>query len=253
MILAIIQARMASTRLPGKVLQPLAGAPMVVRMVERVRRARKLDDIIVATSIDPSDDPLVTTCAKNDITCTRGSLNDVLDRYYQAAATCHPERVVRLTCDCPLIDPGVIDDAVTFAVTGEFDYASNTLEPTFPDGLDVEIMTFAALETAWREARLPSDREHVTPYIKKSPRFRRGNLRNATNLSALRWTVDEAADLAAVRLIYDALLPQSPDFRMDDILRFLDANPQVTTLNAHIGRDDGYARSLKNDPVLPSE
>jgi len=247
LILVIVQARVSSSRLPEKVLRPLMGEPMLARMIERVRRAQTAGSIIVGTSTHASDDRLVSMCADRDIACERGSLEDVLDRYYRIAASRQPDCVVRLTGDCPLIDPDVIDAVVEFALNGGFDYASNTLNPTFPDGLDVEAFRFTALERAWREARLPSEREHVTPYIKTSSQFRCGSYENLQDLSSLRWTVDEPEDFALVERIYGALFPANPEFGMSEVLDYVQEHPEILSLNAHIARDEGYAQSLRDD------
>jgi len=250
MILAILQARLSSTRLPGKVLKPILGVPMLLRQVERVRRARCIERLVLATSDDPSDDAIGKLCHENDIECFRGSLNDVLDRFYQAAKDKNPDYVIRLTGDCPLIDPDIIDRVVRHGVAGEFDYASNTIKPTFPDGLDVEVFRFVCLEAAWHEAALPSQREHVTPFIHQQPgRFKIGNYAGARNLPHLRWTVDEALDFELIRQIYESLYPAKPDFDTDDILALLDRRPELKTLNTAYARNEGYQRSLAKDVV----
>ena len=164
MIHGLLQARMSSTRLPGKTLKPLAGLPALLRQIERVRRARSITRLTVVTSTDPSDDALATLCGEHGVDVFRGSLNDVLDRFYRAAQLSQAPHIARLTGDCPLIDPEVIDAVAAFYLQGDYDYASNTVNPTFPDGLDVEFFKFAALEAAWKEAELPSEREHVTPF-----------------------------------------------------------------------------------------
>jgi spore coat polysaccharide biosynthesis protein SpsF len=250
MIAAIIQARTSSSRLPGKVLEPILGVPMLGRQIERVRNARALDEIIVATSRDPSDQALADYCENIGIRCIRGSLDDVLERYHLAAQSVAASVVVRLTGDCPLCDPGVIDALVDKYTTGGFDYVSNTLRPTFPDGLDAEVFSRQALETAYQNAALPSEREHVTPYIKKSKAFRKFNFENGTDLNALRWTVDEPEDFELIRRIFGELYPRMPDFRMSDILNLLEHHPDWANLNRHFGRDEGYARSLIEDEHL---
>lgn len=250
--IAVLQARMSSSRLPGKVLKPLLGAPMLMRQVERARRAKSLDDVVIATSTDASDDVLVAACERHGIAWRRGSLDDVLDRYYGVAKSESAATVVRLTGDCPLLDPAVVDRVVETFASGDVDYASNTLLPTYPDGLDVEVMTFAALEDAWRNARLRSEREHVTPYIKTNTKFRRINVTHSEDLSALRWTVDEPSDFVVVERIYERLYPANPAFAMPDVLALLRARPELGDGNRHIGRDEGYRRSLANDgPTTP--
>lgn len=248
MILAILQARVSSSRLPGKVLKPLLGEPMLLRQIERVRRVQKIDQLLVATSTEPSDDLIEEMCARHGVACFRGNLNDVLDRFYQAAQPVHPDYVVRLTADCPLADPEVIGKTISVCLEGGYDYVSNALEPTFPDGLDVEVFRFSCLEQAWREARLPSQREHVTPFIYSQPeRFKIGQYKNATDLSFLRWTVDEQRDFELVSAIYEELYPKNPAFATQDILKMLDSRPELKDLNTMHQRNEGYQKSLKAD------
>ncbi|MBF0530900.1 MAG: glycosyltransferase family protein [Deltaproteobacteria bacterium] len=244
-ILAILQARTSSTRLPGKVLRPILNRPMLLWQLERIKRARSLDRIIVATSLDSSDTPLVSLCRDAAVDCFRGSLDDVLDRFYEAARTCAPANIVRLTGDNPLIDPEIIDQVVDFHLAGEYDYSSNALDPTFPDGLDVEVMLFSVLEQTWMEARRPSQREHVTPFIyQQRERFRCGSYKNNQDLSAWRWTVDEPEDLEFVRRVYDKLHYSRPDFNMSDILGLLAEQPDLQTINQGRQRNAGYLKSL---------
>jgi len=247
-ILAVLQARTSSTRLPGKVLMPLLGKPMILRQVERISRSKHIERLVVATSADPSDDQLAELCASVGVAVFRGQLEDVLDRFYQAARSHAPSHVIRLTGDCPLIDPDVIDQIVEFCLAQGLDYASNTIVPTFPDGLDVEIMTFPSLQAAWTEATLPSQREHVTPYIHQNPqRFRTGNFKGEANLSQMRWTVDEPADFELVKAVYGALYPSKPDFSTPEIIRFLENNPELLALNTGFERNEGYKRSLQKE------
>lgn len=248
MILAILQARVSSTRLPGKVLKPILGKTMLARQLERVRRAIRLDGLIVATSTEASDDPIDDLCRGEGVQCFRGELDDVLDRFYQAAAPLHPGHVVRLTGDCPLTDPAIIDQVCAFHLEGGFDYASNALQPTFPDGLDVEICRYECLEQAWREAVLPSHREHVMPFIHKNPqRFRIGHFRSGADLSYLRWTVDEAEDFELVTNIYEALYPADPNFDTRAILSLLERHPEWKTMNTMHGRNEGGRKSWLAD------
>jgi len=253
MILAVLQARVSSTRLPGKVLREILGAPMILRQINRVQRARSIGRLLLATSTDPVDDPLALLCMQNDVACFRGSLDDVLDRFYQAARPHLPEHVVRLTGDCPLADPALIDHVVGTHVAGGFDYTSNTIPPTYPDGLDIEVIRSTCLEEAWREAELPSEREHVTPFLYGRPeRYRIGAVRNAMDLSALRWTVDEPDDFVLVRTIYEALYPGNPAFTTEDILALLERTPALKTWNVRHARNEGYEKSLKEDGTFNS-
>lgn len=245
MILAVLQARTSSSRLPGKVMMPLAGAPMLARQIERIARARMLDGLVVATSDRADDDCVAELAATAGAGVFRGSLEDVLDRYFRAALAYRPSHVVRLTGDCPLADWEVIDAAVSFMIQGGFDYASNTLEPTWPDGLDVEVVTYAALEAAWREAADTVEREHVMPFVTRRPdRFKLGSLRNQIDLSEMRWTVDEPADYAFAVTIYDALYSLNPAFTTADVLALLRQHPELGRVNTAIPRNAGLLTGL---------
>lgn len=248
MILAILQARVSSTRLPGKVLKEILGAPMLLRQIERVKRSITIDKLVLATSTDTSDNPLENLCSENGISCFRGSLNDVLDRFYKAALPYKPEHVVRLTGDCPLADPALIDRLTQYHLDGGFDYSSNCVEPTWPDGLDAEIFRFSCLEEAWREATLPSQREHVTPFIRQQEeRYRIGSMKNTVDLSQLRWTVDEPEDFELVSHVYASLYPSNPAFTTADILDLVKKDIELKDINARYKRNEGYAVSLLKD------
>ncbi len=248
MIGAILQARTSSSRLPGKVLKPILGQPMLARQIERISRARGFDRLIVATSTDAGDDAIEELCLELGVSCYRGPLHDVLARYHGAAEAFGCDQVVRLTADCPLADPAVIDDLIRLHLDGGFDYSGTGVEPAFPDGLDAEIMTRAALETAHAQARLPSEREHVTLFLYERPeRFRIGRLEPPQDLSHLRWTVDEPEDLEFVTRVYEALYPANPAFGTDDILALLGRRPELTRINARFERNEGLARSRARD------
>jgi spore coat polysaccharide biosynthesis protein SpsF len=250
-ILAILQARVSSTRLCGKVLLPVLGEPMLARQMERVLRARRFNTLLVATSSDPSDDPIEVLCKERGVVCFRGKLDDVLDRFYQAAKPLQPDHVVRLTGDCPLADPELIDQVISFHLQGGFDYTSNALEPSYPDGLDVEVFRFACLEQAWNEALLPSQREHVTPFIHSQPhRFKIGCFKSPVDLSQLRWTVDEAEDFELVARIYGLLYPQHPRFGMNEVLALLEAYPELKDMNTSHTRNEGFEKSLGEDELF---
>ncbi|CAN7157094.1 cytidylyltransferase domain-containing protein [Paenibacillus sp. LjRoot56] len=250
MILAILQARVSSSRLPEKVLLPLVGEPMLARQLERILRSEKIDRLIVATSNDVSDDPIAQLCENKSISCFRGSLEDVLDRFYQAAKPFNPEHVVRLTGDCPLSDPDLIDAIICAHIAGKYDYTTNALEPTYPDGLDVEVMRYKCLEEAWRNADLLSEREHVTPYIhQRSSHFNINHFKSNENLSHLRWTVDERLDYELINHFYQALYPLKSTFTTVDVLTYLHENPELTIYNTDFQRNEGYIKSLKQDQV----
>jgi spore coat polysaccharide biosynthesis protein SpsF len=232
MILAVLQARMSSTRLPGKVMADVVGAPMILRQIERLNRSQQLDGVLVATSIDPSDDGLAAMLALHDIPVCRGPLDNVLGRY-EGALLAHPaEVVVRLTADCPLADPEVIDATVRFLVDRGLDYAANTpARRTYPKGLDVEVMRAAALLRAAREATDPYEREHVTPYLYRHPEmFAQDFISQDADEGELRWTVDRPDDLEFVRAVYGALYPGKPDFTSDDVRAFVRSRPDLHRL-----------------------
>lgn len=251
MTTAILQARMGSTRLPGKMLLPvLEDKGALELMLERARRARTLDRIVVATTTLAEDDALAGLCEKLSVACFRGHPTDVLDRYYQCALSAgRDDTLVRLTGDCPLHDPAVIDRVVEFFASGSYDYAANTHPPTYPDGLDTEVFSFKALERAWSNGRLPSEREHVTYYIYTHPQdFSLGNYAGRTDLSMLRWTLDEPADLEFMRRVY-AILGDKP-FGMADVLDLLERQPELLELNQHLERNAGLKKSLALDREL---
>ncbi|HIK04476.1 MAG TPA: glycosyltransferase family protein [Trichormus sp. M33_DOE_039] len=254
MIIAILQARVSSSRLPGKVLKPILGVPMLFHQIERIKRSKMIDRLLVATSTDPTDDLIEKYCQQRDVECFRGKLDDVLDRFYQAANSISPEHIVRLTGDCPLCDPELIDKIIIHHLSGDFDYTSNTITPTFPDGLDTEVFRFSCLKQAWQEAKLPSQREHVTPFIHSQPnRFRLGIYKQNTDLSYLRWTVDEPLDFDLVAKIYTALYPSNPRFSTQNILNLLEQNPDLKTFNTCYPRNEGWQKSLISDEIFISQ
>lgn len=237
---------MESTRLPGKVLADVCGKPMLHYVITRARQAMMLDEVVIATSTQPSDDPIERFCREMLTPVFRGSQDDVLDRYYQAAMRFDASVIVRLTADCPLLDPRVIDRVVEHFRTGSYDYVSNVVECTFPDGLDTEVFRREALERAWREARLPSEREHVTPYIHKHPElFALGGVTNAVDLSGMRWTVDEPRDLDFVRAVYERA--GSEMISTEEIVNLLQESPDIAKLNEGIDRNEGILKSLRED------
>lgn len=227
LILALLQARMSSTRLPGKVLAPLAGSPMILRQIERVRRSRRVERLVVATSDQQSDDPLAKVLLGAGVEVFRGSLDDVLARFLAALNAFPAEHVVRLTADCPLIDPDLIDATIALHLARGADYSANRLvDAGFPKGLDVEVITAAALRRAGAEAATPEEHEHVTWGVWNHPeRYRIARLQPPVHEGDIRWTVDRPDDLEFVRAVYDALYPQSPAFGSDDIRAFVRAHP----------------------------
>ena len=231
---AIVQARTGSTRLPSKVLLPLLGEPMLTRVVRRVGRARSLDRVVVATTTLREDDAIVDLCSSERVAVTRGSPDDLLDRYVSAARENDADTIVRVTSDCPLIDPVVIDETVGAFTAGGVDYASTGLEPrTYPRGLDVEVVSRPALERAWREDTDPRWREHATPYIYRHPeRFRLLPVAADEDLSTHRWSVDTPDDYELVRRIYDAF--GRDDFGWREVLDLLERHPDWADINRHV-------------------
>jgi spore coat polysaccharide biosynthesis protein SpsF len=251
-VLAIVQARMSSRRLPAKVLADVEGAPVLMRQIERIRRSRLIDELVVATSSDATDDPLADALDAARIPIFRGALDDVLSRYATVTEHIDPQHVVRLTGDCPLADPDVIDVVIAHHLVAAADITSNTVVPTFPDGLDVEIVKASVLLAAAKEAQLAFEREHVTQFVYRRPeRFRIENYALAADLSHLRWTLDEPEDLAFIRRVYHALLPKSPRFGFRDVLALLDAQPELKTINIRFERNEGLKRSLAADGLKP--
>jgi spore coat polysaccharide biosynthesis protein SpsF len=250
MIAAVVQARMGSSRLPGKTLEDIAGRPMLGRLVDRARAIAGVEQVVIATTDGAADQAILRFAEAEGLPASTGSEQDVLDRVYRAVTRFGVSVVVRVTPDCPMLDPEVSGRVLAEfrRLEGRVDYVSNVHPPTFPDGLDTEVFSRRALETAWREARLPSDREHVTPFIWRQPeRFRLANIAHAEDLSSQRWTVDTAADLAFARSVYDAIGGSGRMFGMADVLGLLAANPDLRELNAGQERNEGLARSLAAD------
>lgn len=237
-IVGIVQGRMASSRLPGKILKKISGQPMLAQVVERARQATLIDEVGVATTTDPSDDAVERFCQKRGYPVYRGSLLDVLDRFYQAAKMMHADAVVRFTADCPLLDPSLVDETIRAFMQQKADFAANRLPPpfkrTYPIGLDTEVCSFAALERAWREATEKHDREHVLPYLYEvEGRFKVVVLNFERDYGHYRWTVDTPEDLRLVRRIFRRMAGQ-PGFTWLDVVALFDREPQLVQLNAGV-------------------
>lgn len=236
---AIVQARMGSTRFPNKVMRELNGTPMIGVLLDRLRRAKRVDDVMVATSDDPRNDPLAEYVRGLGVDVFRGSENDVLDRYYRAARQAGADIVVRITGDCPLIDPELVDEVIALYTTSKVDYASNIQPPSYPDGLDTEVFSFSALEKAWQAARAPREREHVTPFLRESREFTRANHRNnGRDESAERWTVDEPEDFEIVERVFTHFHPRR-DFSYADVRALRSRHPEWFMTNKHLARNEG--------------
>lgn len=228
----------------------VAGEPMLIRVIQRVKAITGVDEVVLATTNAEQDRALLDMAADYHVPAYAGSEDDVLERYYQTANAFESHTIVRVTGDCPLLDPEVSGRVLERFLQGDCDYASNTLKPTFPDGLDTEVFSVQALTRAWQEASLKSEREHVTPFIWKNvDKFRTANVENHLDLSALRWTVDEPEDLEFARLIYRRFTGSRPDFGMADVLDFLESHPEVASINAGFDRNEGYFKSLRHDGV----
>lgn len=234
MTVAIIQARMGSTRLPGKVLMDLAGETVLHRVVSRVRRCALVSDVVVATSTDPGDDQIVQECRRLDTRVFRGSERDVLDRYYRAAQDAHADVIVRITSDCPLIDPEISDKTIQAFLDVRPDYASNVLERTYPRGLDTEVVSFPALESAWHDAHETYQREHVMPFLYQNPeRFTLLSVKGERDFSQHRWTLDTPEDLEFLRAVY-ARAASKNNFSWQEALRILEREPELMDLNRNV-------------------
>lgn len=253
-VLAIVQARMGSQRFPGKMLKLLAGRPVIEWTVQRAQQAKRIEQVVIATSLRSEDDQLVDWCSRHGIATFRGSESDVLDRFYQCAKFYEADYVVRLTGDCPLLDPRLIDRVIDLCLHDDsIDYASNVEPMTYPEGMSVEVMPVRALECAWHESSLPSHREHVTPFLRfHADRFKHAVLLAQPSLQHYRFTVDYEADLEAIECLIGQLQVQGApdDFSLDDVLQVIDSHPEIArVLNAkardlwrqEVMRDEGWA------------
>ncbi len=251
MPIAVLQARLGSTRLPGKTLADVAGKPMLERVVERIRACPAVAGVVIATTVEKRDDPLAELALQWGIPVFRGSESDVLDRFYQTARRFGIRHILRVTPDCPLIDPSVVGEVLEAYRSGHYDYVSNTQGRRYPDGLDAEVFSFRALETAWKEARLPSEREHVTAYIRNSGLFRIGNLDAPHDFSGMVWSVDRPEDLEFVRTVYARLEKSGTLFGWEQVLQLVRSEPSLFRRSNGAIVNEGYYRSLTQDAPLP--
>jgi len=247
-IVAVVQARLSSSRLPNKMLLDLAGKPVLARTLERVQAIPEVDTVILATSTSDEDRQLQDLANELSVQVYAGSLDDVLDRVYCAAKLASAGTIMRITGDCPLLDPAVCQETLTVFKLGSADYVSNIRPPTYPDGLDAEVFSFEALETAWQEATLSSDREHVTQFLWTHPnRFRLANVEHETDLSALRWTVDEPDDLEFVRQVYNSLVQNGHSgFSFLDVLDVIKKD-ELRDSSISFDRNEGQIKSMQED------
>lgn len=249
-IVTVVQARRGSTRLPDKVLMPVLGQPLLLRMLERVRQASLAGQIVVATTTDPDDDAIEALCASHGYACFRGSPTDLLDRHFQAGRRFGADAVVKIPSDVPLIDPAVIDRVLGayLAEPDAWDFVTNLRPATYPDGNDVEVMRWSALAAAWAEAAKDYEREHTTPFIWSHPeRFRVHNVPWETGLDfsmSHRWTIDYREDYDFIVAVYEALYPTRPRFGLDDILTLLEQRPEIAAINAKYAGVNWYRHHL---------
>ena len=246
MIGCIIQARMGSSRLPGKVLMKSGnGMPLLYHVINQLRHCSKVKNLVIATTTNQEDDEIEKFADNNSVNVFRGSEKDVLDRYFQCAKKYSFSTIVRITSDCPLIDPQIVDKVIERFFSGNYDYATNTLIRTFPIGTDAEVFSFSALETAWKNAQLPSEREHVTPHLRNKGNFKTINVENDINISNLRLTVDRIEDFELIKEILNNI--STNPIHLEDILELFSRKPELIEINKHINNNEGLDRSLKED------
>jgi len=244
----IIQARMGSSRLPGKVLTVIDGNnPILYYVIWQLQQCKSLDEIVIATTILEEDEKIVKYVENMGLSCFRGSPDDVLDRYYQCAKKFNFSNIVRITADCPLIDPTLVEQVIQKFNSEPCDYSTNSLPKTFPQGTETEIFSFESLEKAWKNAKKPSEREHVTPYIKNNKNFKKLYIKNSKDLSDFRWTVDTIEDLKLVRELISRI--KKRPILMTDILEVFSNKPELIEINKNHIKDEGYLKSLKEDPI----
>lgn len=252
-IVAITQARIGSTRLPEKILKTISGQSLLEIHLKRILQSKLITKLKVATTTEPDSDKIVAIAENLRVEVFKGSVDNVLDRFYQTALPENPDWVVRLTSDCPLIDPVEIDKVIGFAIENNLDYASNTLEPTFPDGIDCEVFKFSALVKAVKEAKLTSELEHVTPYIWKNSTFKGGNIfisdcvMNDVDYSSIRITVDTLEDFQVIEKLVHLLGTDKPWI---EYVKAMELNPEIKKTNEHFTRNEGYEKSINKDNIV---
>jgi spore coat polysaccharide biosynthesis protein SpsF (cytidylyltransferase family) len=251
MIIGILQARTKSSRLPQKVLRKIKGKTLLELYVNRVKESRLIDNIVIATTTEPEDNVIENIANKLKVDCFRGSENDLLDRYYQCAKKYKADIIVRLCSDDPFVDYQVVDRAIQIFKDNQAEFVTNHFEPTYPEGLDIEVYSIKTLERLWNEAKLLSEREHVFPYIQNYPdKFKIINFTQKQNFSHLRWTIDYECDFQLTKIIYDNLYDEKPAFLQEDILNLLEKHPEISQMNSNIKRKEGIKRSKANDRII---
>lgn len=243
----MIQTRTGSTRFPKKTLELIEKKPMIWHVINRVRKIKSVQQIALITTRKNTDKILLKIADDNGIFGFAGDVHDLLNRHYQCALKINADPIIRITSDCPLIDPKLVEKILRFYLNNDYDYVSNIIKPSYPDGLDVEIFSLSALKKAVKNAKLRSEREHVSPYFVKNPdKFKLYNVENKKDLSHLRWTVDQIEDMKLVRKIYSRMRPKTI-FSMNDVLKIINKEPELQNINRQYKRNEGYAKSLKND------
>jgi spore coat polysaccharide biosynthesis protein SpsF len=249
-IIAVTQARLGSTRLPGKVMKKIGDSTLLELHIQRILKSKRIDQLVVATTTNPEDSVITEIANKCNVPFYCGSVDDVLDRFYQSLKGLKPDYVVRLTSDCPLIDADLIDKVIDYAMKQKLDYCSNTFESKYPDGQDIEVFKYSALERAWQEAKLLSEREHVTPYIWKNSTYKEGSLFTSNNFCEeyeyghLRMTVDEKADFDVISRIIEKLGKEKTWL---EYAQYLDQNNEIKKVNQDIERNEGYTKSVTKE------
>ena len=246
MIGCIIQARMGSSRLPGKALMKSdSGKPLLYYVINQLRYCSKVKNLVIATTTNQEDDEIEKFANNNSVNVFRGKEKDVLDRYFQCAKKYSFSTIVRITADCPLIDPQIVDKVIEQFFSGNYDFATNTLTRTFPIGTDVEVFSFSALNKAWENAQLPSEREHVTPYLRNKENSKIINVENTKNISNLRLTVDRIEDFELIKQILNNI--SINPIHLEDVLELFSRKPELIEINKHINHNEGFNKSLEED------
>ena len=246
MIGCIIQARMGSSRLPGKALMKSdSGKPLLYYVINQLRYCSKVKNLVIATTTNQEDDEIEKFANDNSVNIFRGKEKDVLDRYFQCAKKYSFSTIVRITADCPLIDPQIVDKVIEQFFSENYDFATNTLTRTFPIGTDVEVFSFSALNRAWENTQLPSEREHVTPYLRKEENFKIINVENDKNISNLRLTVDRIEDFELIKQILNNI--SINPIHLEDVLELFSRKPELIEINKHINHNEGFNKSLEED------